>query len=408
MGKMLATRVRRRSSRLMRVRPGGAQAYAVRGGEFEHRQAFRDGGFSPLGQLRVLLAPDLQCRLHEPLGLHPVRGVEDRAQLGGDGFSCLLTSDELSGVLLQMELATLPGNGGQHRSARRLESGVIVGDDELDAMQSAGEQAFEEAPPIDLGLTRGDRATQHPALAGGVDANRDQHRTIDDTPLQSHLLIAGIQEEIGHVPQRALAPSLEPLVELGGGTAYLGGRERNLRPQEALQDVDDATGGDALHVHLGQGEIDRLIGAGALFQGGRIEITGTHLGHLKGQFAHAGEHGLGLEAVGVVTASGRALVGRSAKELGALKFGRLIDEDAQRFTSAIESILEQHDISRFLGVGFDTHCHARFSFLEVMASCHRRAVLPGSRPGRYAPSSSARQNFSPAVKTEFTERTIHN
>ncbi|WP_303783995.1 ATP-binding protein, partial [Azovibrio restrictus] len=36
--------------------------------------------------------------------------------------------------------------------------------------------------------------------------------------------------------------------------------------------------------------------------------------------------------------------------------------------------------------------------LEVMASCHRRAVLPGSRPGRYAPRSSARQNFLPAAK----------
>jgi hypothetical protein len=43
-----------------------------------------------------------------------------------------------------------------------------------------------------------------------------------------------------------------------------------------------------------------------------------------------------------------------------------------------------------------------------MASCHRRAALPGSRPGRYAPRSSARQNFLPAAKTEFTERTIHN
>ncbi|WP_303784773.1 hypothetical protein, partial [Azovibrio restrictus] len=35
---------------------------------------------------------------------------------------------------------------------------------------------------------------------------------------------------------------------------------------------------------------------------------------------------------------------------------------------------------------------------EVMASCHRRAVLPGSRPGRVAPRSSARQNFLPMAQ----------
>jgi hypothetical protein len=43
-----------------------------------------------------------------------------------------------------------------------------------------------------------------------------------------------------------------------------------------------------------------------------------------------------------------------------------------------------------------------------MASCRRRAVLPGGRPGRYAPAPPARQTFLPAAKTEFTERTIYN
>jgi hypothetical protein len=71
-------------------------------------------------------------------------------------------------------------------------------------------------------------------------------------------------------------------------------------------------------------------------------------------------------------------------------------------------MLKQDGIGSFQGVGFDTHCHARFSFLEVMASCRRRAVLPGGRPGRYAPAPPARQTFLPAAKTEFTERTIHN
>jgi hypothetical protein len=84
----------------MRVRPGGAQAHAVGGSEGEDRQTLRDGNFSPFGQLGVLLASGLQRRLKEPLGLHLVRGIEDRAKLGGDGFSRLLPGDELAGVLL--------------------------------------------------------------------------------------------------------------------------------------------------------------------------------------------------------------------------------------------------------------------------------------------------------------------
>jgi hypothetical protein len=172
----------------MRVRPGGAQAHAVGGSKVEDRQTFRDGDFSPFGQLGVILAPGFQRRLQEPLGFHLVRGIEDRAQLGGDGFSRLLPGDELAGVLLQVELAALPGNGGQYRPAGCFQAGMIVGDDELDAFETTRQQAFQEAVPIDLGSRRGDRATQHPALARSLDADGDQHGAIDDSPLQAHLL----------------------------------------------------------------------------------------------------------------------------------------------------------------------------------------------------------------------------
>jgi hypothetical protein len=183
---MLATRVRRRSSRLMRGRPGRAQAHAVGGGEVEDHQTLRDGNFSPLGQLGVLLAPGFQRRLQEPLGLHLVRGIEDRAKCGGDGFSRLLPGDELASVLL--ELAALPGNRGQYRPAGCLEPCMVVSDDELDAMKPAGKQTLQEAPLIDLGFVRGHRATEHPALARGLDADGDQHGAIMDVAFQTHLL----------------------------------------------------------------------------------------------------------------------------------------------------------------------------------------------------------------------------
>jgi hypothetical protein len=56
-------------------------------------------------------------------------------------------------------------------------------------MKPAGKQAFQEAPPIDLGFARGHRAAEHPALAGSsVDADGDQHGAIMDAAFQTHLL----------------------------------------------------------------------------------------------------------------------------------------------------------------------------------------------------------------------------
>jgi len=240
------------------------------------------------------------------------------------------------------------------------------------------------AEQIDLGLRSGDIAPQHPALAASLDARRNQHRTIDDAAFEADFLVAGIQKQVGHLAQGAFPPGLESFIELGRGAAHLGAGEPNLRPQEPLQDVDDAAGGHSLDVHLGQGEIDRLIGAGTFLQGGRIEIAGTHLRHRESHLTQPGEHGLGLEAVGVVAPAGlsglnigkadvslrrnsvfapgrRALVGRRANKLAALDLGGLVDEDAQRFSSTVQSMLEQRGIRRLQGIGFDSHRHDAYT-----------------------------------------------
>jgi hypothetical protein len=133
------------------------------------------------------------------------------------------------------------------------------------------------------------------------------------------------------------------------------------------------------------------------------------LRHLKGQFAYAGEQGLGLEAVGVVTASGCALVGGGAEERRAFDLGGLIDEDTQGFAGAIKTVLKQHGISFFQRVDFDTHGHDRLS--PFLMSWHHataaplfRAVAPGATRPRRPPGKHSCQRR----KTEFTERTIHN
>lgn len=110
--------------------------------EVEHGQAFGNGFLDPLGELRMLLTLGLQSGFQEPFGLRPVRRVEDGAQLGGHRLFGCLTGDEVACVLLQMELAALTGHGRQHRPACGLESGMIVGNDQLVALQATGEQLF--------------------------------------------------------------------------------------------------------------------------------------------------------------------------------------------------------------------------------------------------------------------------
>ena len=48
------------------------------------------------------------------------------------------------GVLLEVELAALPGHGGKDGFAGGAQAGVVVADDELDAVQAALLEALEE------------------------------------------------------------------------------------------------------------------------------------------------------------------------------------------------------------------------------------------------------------------------
>jgi len=282
---------------------------------------------------------------------------------------------------------------------------MIIGNDQLDALQASGEELFQETAPVDFGLRGGDLAAEHPALAGSFDADGDQDCAIDDAAFQTHFLVAGIEKEVGHLTQGSFPPGFEPLVEPGRGAAHLGGRQRNLGPKQTLQDVDDAAGGDALHIHLGQGEIDRLVGAGALLQGGGIKVAGTHLRHLESHFAQPGEHGLGLETVGVIAPGCGAFIGTRAEKLGSLDLGRLVDQDAQGLARAVQTVLKQGCIGCLQRVRFDTHCHERYTpFSKSWRHAHHRAVCGGDACG----ATRLRPLPHRPGKTEFTERKIHN
>ena len=126
---------------------------------------------------------------------------------------------------------------------------MVVGGDELDALQAARHQAFEEGAPVDLGLGERDGDAQHAALAGGLDADGGEHGAIVRDAVLAGLLVARIEEEIAEAAEGAVPPGFEFVVEQSRGPADLG-RGQAL-DAELGQHLLDGARRDAFHVHLG-------------------------------------------------------------------------------------------------------------------------------------------------------------
>ena len=77
----------------------------------------------------------------------------------------------VEGVLLEMELAALPGDAWEASAEGGAQAGVIVADEEGEAVEAAILEALEEVAPVDLGLGEGDADAED--RGGG----RDQWRS---------------------------------------------------------------------------------------------------------------------------------------------------------------------------------------------------------------------------------------
>ena len=119
--------------------------------------------------------------LPEPgLGVGAIRGEEDAADVGGDFDAQIEAGDAGLGVLLEMELAALPGDGGEDGATGGGEAGMVVADEELEAAEAALLEALEEVAPVGLGFAEGDAGAKDLALAIGADAEGDEHGAVDD------------------------------------------------------------------------------------------------------------------------------------------------------------------------------------------------------------------------------------
>ncbi|GAB4436982.1 MAG: hypothetical protein OHK0026_02180 [Rhodocyclaceae bacterium] len=274
---------------------------------------------------------------------------------------------------------------------------MIVGDDQLDTREAAPDQAVEESAPMDLGLGQGDRHTEYAAPAVLGDADGDQHGAIDQLAGLTHPLVAGVEEQVRSFVERPFAPGGQPGVELLGGTADLGRGDRHFRPQELDEDVAHLASRDALHVHLGQGEVERLLGARALLQGARVEAAAAHLRYVEGLFAQAGHDGLWLEAVGIVGALRRAFMRSGIEKVGALDLAGLVDQDAQRLAGAVQAVSQQGRKRGVQGMMFYSLCHGVDSFVGGCENAPKKSPAGRACRGRAAKP----------VGYKFTEEMLH-
>ena len=319
---------------------GGAHSFLVGGGQGKHRESLRQiflypgrefwRAFGVVGH--NFLEPLFRGRAAEAL--------EDAADRAGDFGALLEARDVRLGVLLKVELAALPRNGAKDGFARGGQARVVVTDDERDAAQATLDEALEEGAPMHFGFTEGDAHAEDDALAGGRDAQGDEHGTVAELAVVADLFVAGVEDQIGTGTQRAVAPFLEFGVEEFGAVADLGGTDGGAA--EFFDDGGDFTGGNALDVHFGHGEFEGLLGADAFFQGGRIELGfPADLRHAESDGPHAAGEGLGFVAVGVALAGGGAFVGLGLEDLMAFDAHRFVDEDAEAFGEAVVALLGQ-------------------------------------------------------------------
>ena len=253
-GKMLATRVLRRTSRLRFYwgdpldAVGGPQQAAVWLRKSKHGQALGQSLLHPRCQFRSHDRVLLHCPFEECVGFGPVLGVEDRSNIRRHLRLHVLFGDIGRSVLLEVELAPLPEGAAEHSQSRRLQPFVRVADDQADAAQAAPDQALQELPPVRLLFGQSHRDTQDGALTHFVHAHGNEDGGVLNDAALTHLLVAGVQQQVRAGRKRTLPPGVQHTVEFLSGAADLA--RGDLEAAKLLGDGGDLTGGDALHIHL--------------------------------------------------------------------------------------------------------------------------------------------------------------
>src|SRR5438094_4941304 len=234
----------------------------------------------------------------------------------------------------EVDVAALEGSFGEHFANRPAQTGMVIGDDQLDAVQAALAQAEQQVLPGGAAFAIGHLDGEDLAPAVPVDADRDQHRLADHDAALAHLLVAGIDDEIGKGLIKPPAGKggqarIEPLVDR---------RDRRGRAGMAAQLLGDRfylPGRDTLDVHLGQRRDQRLLGALVAFEQFGREAALPVLRHPQLELADPGHQSAGVVARAIAQTIRRALTLAGAKRLVHLGFQHRLHHAADDLAQTI-------------------------------------------------------------------------
>lgn len=116
-------------------------------------EAFWDVGFEPVGEVWGGLFVFGGDGFELVLSGQQIRRIENGSEVVGDFFPHVDFGDEGHGVLLEMELATLPGDTGKASGEGGAETCVVVTDDQAQAVETPGLETGEELAPMDFSFT---------------------------------------------------------------------------------------------------------------------------------------------------------------------------------------------------------------------------------------------------------------
>jgi len=298
---------------------GGAQPLAAGFREAESGEAFGDVLLGPGGEFGRALLVGFHKLGELGFGVGAVFGVEDAADLVGDFLLEILGGDVGLGVLLEVELATLPGAGVEGGAQGGPEPDVGVGGDAVGNAKATLLEAGEEVAPVDFGFRESAGDAEDEAFAVvAADADGDEGGAVPDVAVDADLVVGGVGEEVGDLGKGAGAPFFKLPVEFGGEFGDLGGGD--LKAAEFAHDGGDAAGADALEIHARHGGFEGAIAAAALLQEGGSErdVTAADLGCGEVEATHRSVETTGFEAIGLAVAGLDAFVGAGTDMPGSL------------------------------------------------------------------------------------------
>ena len=129
---------------------GGAQQSSKRSWEGKDGEPFRDIGCQPFRQTRSALLVFGNGSGKVGFGRGSVWRIEDHANICSDFALQVLAWHIGLCILLEMELASLPGNATKDRKPCCMQSYMVIAGNELHTSQTALLQAFEKGSPVDF------------------------------------------------------------------------------------------------------------------------------------------------------------------------------------------------------------------------------------------------------------------